>query len=487
MQFKDSSSQWEFGQLFDEKSPSKPDSFTKDQVDDPIPVWTVSALTRQIRNLLEGKFRSVKVTGEVSNLRLQGSGHCYFTLKDGDAQLSCVLFRNERVQHRHQLEQGSRLVLSGDISVYMPRGQYQLIVRSIELDGVGMLQQAFENLKQKLKKEGLFETNRKRALPKYPDSIGIVTSASGAALRDVLSVLRRRHPGIKLTVSACRVQGDGAAEEIATSIRQLNAWHASDAEKHPMDLILVTRGGGSLEDLWAFNEEVVARSIADSPLPVVSAVGHEIDFTISDFTADVRAATPSAAAELITEGFVLAREFLEDVPIRMVCIVDAFLEQNTRYLGQLRKRLGYLHPRRGMERHSQRVDELEDAISRMAMLHLEHCSRRLETLSALMRTLHPRGCQQEQVQKVQYLQQRALSLLESQVEGRARLVSHLSAQLKLLGPMEVLSRGYSITRHQKSGEVVRSTQEVTTGDRLLTRLTDGVITSRVPPTPSKVL
>ena len=299
------SSQWEFDNLFDaepvtermkpvqpEKKalPAKQVKRTKPQV------MTVGDLTRKIRNLLEGGFQSISVSGEISNFRAQSSGHYYFTLKDGDAQLSCVLFRGERVSHREQLKQGVKLILKGDISVYMPRGQYQLVVRGIELEGVGALQLAFEKLKKKLKEEGFFEAERKRALPKYPKQIGVVTSLTGAAIRDVVHVLGRRHPGMNLVIAGCRVQGQGAAEEIAEAIANLNSWHSGNPESCPLDLILVTRGGGSLEDLWSFNEEIVARAIAGSALPVISAVGHEIDFTISDFVADARAATPSSAA-----------------------------------------------------------------------------------------------------------------------------------------------------------------------------------------------
>src|SRR6266481_5201124 len=289
---KNAKSQWDFGELFDPASTRR--------------IVTVSELTATVRRLLEKEVGQIWVSGEVTNLRAQSSGHIYFTLKDASAQLSCVLFRGETQVDRALLQDGRKVTMQGDVTVYEPRGQYQLRVTAVELQGVGALQAAFEKLKQKLKAEGLFAQERKRPLPRYPQRIGLVTSPTGAALRDVFHVVERRNPALKIILAPCRVQGEGAAAEIAAAIGLLNQFGASQLESGEprlgMDLILVTRGGGGLEDLWAFNEEVVARAIFESKLPVVSAVGHEIDFTISDFVADVRAATPSAAAEIITEG-----------------------------------------------------------------------------------------------------------------------------------------------------------------------------------------
>ena len=303
---KQSKSQWDFGELFPTEQTRK--------------VLSVGELTAQVKRLLEKSVGEVWVGGEVSNLRAQSSGHIYFTLKDAGAQLSCVLFSRENVPHRELLADGQKVMLQGDVTVYEARGQYQLIVRAVELQGVGALQIEFEKLKLKLAAEGLFAPERKRPLPKYPQRIGLVTSPTGAAIRDVLHVVQRRNPGLEIIFAPCRVQGQGAAAEIAEAIDLLN--ELATLNRHiripiqrfnvatNLDLILVTRGGGSLEDLWAFNEEVVARAIFESAIPVVSAVGHEIDFTIADFVADVRAATPSAAAEIITESVFASREFV---------------------------------------------------------------------------------------------------------------------------------------------------------------------------------
>src|SRR2546430_16215725 len=264
-------------------------------------VLSVSELTRSIRGTLETKFGAVWVQGEVSNYKLHPSGHQYFTLKDQRAQIACVIFRNTMAPLRQPLADGAQVQVYSNVSVFEARGQYQLSVQILQPRGVGLLQAKFEALKRKLEAEGLFEAERKRSLPKFPRRIGILTSPSGAAIRDMLNVLRRRAPWLQILINPVRVQGTGAAQEIAVAIRELAM--PSDYWQ-PLDLIDVTRGGGSIEDLWEFNQEIVARAIFNSTVPIVSAVGHEIDFTICDFVADLRAPTPSAAAELIVPDII---------------------------------------------------------------------------------------------------------------------------------------------------------------------------------------
>src|SRR5436309_5744953 len=270
--------------------------FTADFFQQTAKVFTVSELTRNIRGTLETKFGAVWVQGEISNYKLHPSGHQYFTLKDQLAQISCVIWRDTMLPLRQPLADGAQVQVYGTVTVFEARGQYQLNVQIIQPRGVGILQAKFEALKRKLEAEGLFAPERKRPLPKFPRRVGIVTSPSGAAVRDILNVLRRRAPWLRILINPVRVQGTGAAQEIAVAIREL-----AMPNEHwpPLDLIVVTRGGGSIEDLWEFNEEIVARAIFHSAVPIVSAVGHEIDFTICDFVADLRAPTPSAAAELI--------------------------------------------------------------------------------------------------------------------------------------------------------------------------------------------
>src|SRR5947209_2997469 len=271
-------------------------------------IFTVSELTRSIRGTLETKFGAVWVHGEISNYKLHPSGHQYFTLKDQRAQISCVVWRDTMLPPRQPLLDGTQVQVYGTVTVFEARGQYQLNVQILQPRGVGVLQAKFEALKRKLQAEGLFAPERKRSLPKFPRRIGIVTSPSGAAIRDMLNVLRRRAPWLQILISPVRVQGTGAAQEIAVAIRELATSNEAFA---PVDLIVVTRGGGSIEDLWEFNEEIVARAIFNSGVPVVSAVGHEIDFTICDFVADLRAPTPSAAAELIVPDVVDLRRQID--------------------------------------------------------------------------------------------------------------------------------------------------------------------------------
>src|SRR6266446_9353521 len=271
-------------------------------------VFTVTELTRNIRGTLETKFAAVWVQGEISNYKLHPSGHQYFTLKDQRAQISCVIWRDTMLAPRQALTDGAQVQVYGTVTVFEARGQYQLNVQILQPRGVGLLQAKFEALKRKLEAEGLFAPERKRPLPKFPRRIGLVTSASGAAIRDILNVLHRRAPWLQILINPVRVEGTGAAQEIAVAIRELATPNEAFAS---VDLIVVTRGGGSIEDLWEFNEEIVARAIFHSAVPTVSAVGHEIDFTISDFVADLRAPTPSAAAELIVPDVIDLRQQID--------------------------------------------------------------------------------------------------------------------------------------------------------------------------------
>lgn len=443
---KQTKSQWNFGELF---PPSQGSSGATSPTEQGRKVLSVAELTAQVRRLLEQHVGTVWVGGEVSNLRAQSSGHIYFTLKDSAAQLNCVLFRDEARGARDLIEDGRKVILQGDVTVYEVRGQYQLIVRQVELQGVGALQIAFEKLKQKLQAEGLFAPERKRPLPKYPQRIGLVTSPTGAAIRDVLHVAKRRNPSLEIILASCRVQGEGAAKEIAAAIGLLNEFNVAavcdrrknssgevrrsqTAATNGLDLILVTRGGGSLEDLWAFNEEIVARAIFNSALPVVSAVGHEIDFTISDFVADVRAATPSAAAGIITEGVFSSREFVAEAGVRMSELVRQQARQKENALGNLAHRLSRLHPRRRFNDWLQRLDELQSSLLRCAKNAIRNWSVGMK---------------------------------------------NLEQRLNLLGPEQVLARGYSITMDAVTEKILRAAKEVKAGQKLKTRLKAGEVFS----------
>lgn len=458
-------SQWDFGELFAESELRR--------------VLSVSELTGRVRRLLEGQIGSVWVSGEVSNLRQQASGHCYFTLKDATAQLNCVLFRGEARASRHFLEDGRSVLLQGDLTVYEPRGQYQLRVTEIELKGVGALQLAFEKLKAKLDAEGLFEPARKRPLPPYPTRLGIVTSPTGAALRDVLHVLQRRFPALDIVLVPVRVQGENAASEIAAAIERLNRWSALQPAGSGLDLILVTRGGGSLEDLWPFNEEVVARAIFASELPVVSAVGHEIDFTISDFVADGRAATPSAAAEIITERLVVGRQFVTEVETRLPMLAAAAVEACREDLETLRVRLERVHPLRRIQLQSQRLDDLQVALQRITRSAWRGWLTQSNALIAAWHRLRPATRLLQEQELLAHLRRRLSDRGIEVWRAEQASVASLSERLRLLSPTHTLARGYSITQDARTGRIIRSTAETRAGQCVETRVADGTFRSVV--------
>jgi exodeoxyribonuclease VII large subunit len=454
-----SKSQWDFGELF-------PPAETRR-------VLSVWELTSDIKRLLEKSVGSVWVGGEITNLRAQSSGHVYFTLKDVAAQLNCVLFRGTAATQRNLLADGQKVLLQGDVTVYEARGQYQLIVREVELQGVGALQLQFEKLKQKLAAEGLFAPERKRPLPRFPQRIGLVTSPTGAAIRDVLHVVQRRNPALEIILAPCRVQGDGAAREIAEAVKALNEFsvaavcdrrvsnsfderRSQTAATNQLDLILITRGGGSLEDLWAFNEEPVARAIFESQLPIVSAVGHEIDFTIADFVADVRAATPSAAAEIITEEMFASRALVAEAMDLMRRRGRRRLAGETENFQSLAGRFARLHPRRKLNDSLQRLDDSQAGLLRGLKSAARSRGLIFENLAGRFLRAKP-----------------ALA-----VKTRRAALRQLERRLHSLGPEQVLARGYSITTEAATGKVLREAAKVSAGQTLKTRLAKGEIFSR---------
>jgi exodeoxyribonuclease VII large subunit len=469
-----SKSQWDFGELFPPSpgnfgATSPPESRAVERQ-----VMSVSELTTQIRALLERQIGQIWVSGEVTNLRAQSSGHMYFTLKDAASQLSCVLFSREKVSHRELLADGQKVQLQGDVTVYEARGQYQLIVRAVELQGVGALQIAFEKLKLKLATEGLFAPERKRPLPKYPQRIGLVTSPTGAAIRDVLHVVQRRNPSLEIILVPCRVQGQGAAEEITEAVKLLNRYSVESLqqgivtsgsnssiqrfnEATSLDLILITRGGGSLEDLWAFNEEVVARAIFESAVPIVSAVGHEIDFTIADFVADVRAATPSAAAEIITEGVFASRQLV----------------------GSLTQRMVRMHPRRQLNEHLQRLDDMMADLQRQARQGVNERLVTWRNLASRLRQMRPNQFLKQRRELLKTTQKRLDELVRVHFKNCKISLAAAGSRLRLLGPEQVLARGYSITLDMATGNVLRDAKKVKGGQKIKTRLKSGEILSEV--------
>jgi exodeoxyribonuclease VII large subunit len=433
-------------------------------------VFTVGELTRSIRGLLETRFNAIWVEGEVSNYKLHPSGHQYFTLKDQRAQISCVIFRSTNIAPpRQPLADGAQVQVYAGISLFEARGQYQLNVQILQPRGLGLLQARFDALKRKLEAEGLFAPERKRPLPRLPRRIGIVTSSSGAALRDILNVLQRRAPWLQILIHPVRVQGSGAAAEIAVAIRELAA---PNDRWHPVDLIVVARGGGSMEDLWEFNEEIVARAIAAAAIPIVSAVGHEIDFTISDFVADLRAPTPSAAAELIVPDVIdLRRRVLELGSCLQKCLLG-FLEQQRTRLGFLSKKTLRREVSNRVREAQQQLDLTKDSLGRLLAQRLEISKRSLLHARRALRDRAPARELLLRRQRFQTLAQRLRGVPPHTLESARHQFERITGLLRVLGPQATLQRGYSITT-TSDGKLLRTVTAVQPKMTIRTRLADG--------------
>ncbi len=434
-------------------------------------IWPVRELVAGIRELVEQDYGDVWVEGEISNCRPAPSGHMYFTLKDAGAQLPVVLFRRQALLLRFRPEDGLHVLVRGKVSVYEQRGQMQLVAETMEPVGAGSLQLAFEQLREKLKAEGLFEANRKRPLPAFPRTVGIVTSPAGAVIRDFLNIVGRRHSGLNVLLFPAAVQGESSAGEIVAALAALDA-------SGLVDVIVIARGGGSLEDLAAFNSEAVARAIAASPLPVVSAIGHETDFTIADFVADLRAPTPSAAAELITEAQFRVAEFLVPQAHRLERAARFQLLQARQRLARVPVGLAESRVSALLRRREQQLDDLaarmEDAVCEPIRRHQRHASG----LATVVLRHDPRRALGRARERLAAGRARIEHSLERLVQTRAAAARALDARLRSLSPLAVLDRGYAIVL-DRQGALVRSTAQVARGDRLTTRLSDGAFTSRV--------
>lgn len=439
-------------------------------------VLSVSQLTREIRSLLEGQIGTVWVEGEISNLRRQASGHQYFTLKDEGAQLSCVMFRGVAQRVPVRLADGAAVRVLGEISVYEPRGSYQMVVRQVEAQGQGTLQARFEALKQRLHEEGLFDARFKQPIPKFPLVVALVTSPTGAAIRDMLNILGRRAPWVRVLVYPVRVQGQGAEQEIATAVRQLN--QAASLGLPVPDTIVVGRGGGSLEDLWNFNEEVVARAIFESDIPVISAVGHEIDFTIADFVADLRAPTPSAAAELLApDRAELARHF-DAISRRLRTRVQAVIDRQSQVL-QLTQRGALAHePMRRLLEAAQTVDEMELRLRETVRERVQNLRENLADHGRNLARLHPLNQLAETQHRAAMLEQQLRQLVKRRMERAEERVRAGEGSLRLLGPESVLARGFSYTLNSQ-GKVVTSTADIEVGEVVTVQLAEGSLESQV--------
>ncbi|MFN2622782.1 MAG: exodeoxyribonuclease VII large subunit [Chthoniobacterales bacterium] len=438
-------------------------------------VFTVAELTRRIRGTLETKFGAVWVQGEISNYRPQPSGHRYFTLKDQRAAISCVIFRNTLPPNAPPIADGAQVQLYGNVTVFEARGQYQLNVQILQTRGAGLLQAKFEALKRKLEAEGLFDSARKRALPKFPRRIGIVTSPSGAAIRDILNVLSRRAPNVHVLINPVRVQGIGAAAEIAVAIKEFGRPNES---WEPVDLIVLARGGGSIEDLWEFNEEIVARAIFHSPIPIVNAVGHEIDFTIADFVADLRAPTPSAAAELIVpDAAELSRKVTDLRNCLQKCLRN-FLQQSLTRLRFLSERTIARELVQRMRDAQQQLDLNTESLRRKVKQFVADSRAALTTRAQALKTHDPRRELAVCRTRIAELERRIVAQPPNLLGTARQRFERVEGILRVVGPEATLRRGYSITM-DAAGKVIRTVASARPKAKIKTRVADGEFESQV--------
>ena len=433
-------------------------------------IYTVRELTEAIKSLLESTYPFVWVIGEVSNFRVPASGHFYFTLKDSKAQISAVMFRAQNQNLKFKLEDGLSVIAMGRLNVYEPKGIYQIIIEYLEPEGVGVLQLAFEQLKARLASEGLFDEEYKRPLPFLPQRIAVVTSPTGAVICDIMNVINRRHPNVAIEIAPVRVQGEGAAEEIAEAIYLLN-------ERDVADIIVVARGGGSLEDLQAFNSEVVARAIFSSHIPVVSAVGHETDFTIADFTADVRAPTPSVAAELIVP---VKEELLRLIAGHTGALKTAMF-QRLRLLRersfQLSSRL--VHPIRQIADYRLRLDDSFQRIVRGFSRRLGEMRDRLHATLGRLGRSSPQIMVEESHILLKHYRQTLLFSMQFCLQSKEGSLCATIARLNALSPMAILERGYSVTRALPDYALVKDVQQVSVGQHVEVTLSRGAMVCRI--------
>jgi len=433
---------------------------------------TVSELSRETSLLLGSHFRFVWVAGEISNLSIPSSGHIYFSLKDDKAQVRCAMFRNQQRRMSVKPENGKQVVVRAQVGLYEPRGDFQLIVENIEEAGDGALQKAFESLKNKLLAEGLFDSVYKQILPLLPKAIGIITSPTGAALRDILAVIKRRFPAIPVIIYPVAVQGANAKHEIIKALDTAN-------QLKQCDVLILARGGGSLEDLWAFNEEMVARAIFASKIPVISGVGHETDVTIADFVADYRAATPTAAAEHVTPDQQQWRSRFFQLETRVQQLLQWKINQVQQSLDWISKRLQQQHPGQKLARKRQRIDELAARLEYAIDTKLDHRSKLIEAKTARLWQFNPISAIGALKQRHHYLNRRLLIVIQHKLEQFNLRLMNSSQTLHVVSPLATLSRGYALAFVKTTGEIIRSSAQLAVGDITETRLGKGRFTSEV--------
>ena len=435
------------------------------------PVFTVSHLNSTVRILLEQEMGLVWLTGEISNLVMHSSGHWYFSLKDPGAQVRCAMFRgnNRRVAFRPQ--SGQQVLVQARLSLYEPRGEYQLVIESMQPGGDGLLQLQLEQLRQKLQAEGLFDLERKRPLPASPRTIGIITSPTGAAIHDLLTVLARRAPALKVILYPAQVQGEQAAEQLCRALMSAN-------QRAECDLLIIGRGGGAREDLWCFNDERLVRCIAQSKLPVISAVGHESDVTLSDLVADLRAPTPSAAAELASPDQRQQMVSLKQLQHRLRAGWQRYEQHQRHRLDLTQQKLRHLHPERRLQQQQQRLDELSSRLQQKAQQALLQRQHGLDSLERKLQRYSPSLKIDREHHRLKVCETALRQALRDQMKESQQSYHLLMARLDAMSPLKVLARGYSITSRD-NGEILHATTQVSIGEKVITRLTDGELHLRV--------
>ncbi|OXY82735.1 exodeoxyribonuclease VII large subunit [Oceanimonas doudoroffii] len=433
-------------------------------------IYTVSRLNRHARLLLEGDMGAVWLTGEISNLVMPASGHWYFSLKDNQSQLRCAMFRGNNRSVGFRPKNGDQVLIFGKVTLYEPRGDFQLVAQTLAPAGEGLLKQQFEALKQALAAEGLFAAERKRPLPAHPTRIGIISSPTGAAVHDILTVLARRAPQLEVILYPSQVQGEGAVPQLIHALNEAN-------RRNETDLLLLARGGGSLEDLWCFNDERLVRAIAASRLPVVSAVGHEVDVSLSDLVADLRAPTPSAAAELISQDCGVQRRQWQQGGQRLEQAMLRWLADRHNRLQQWQHRLERQHPRQRLQQQSQQLDQLQLRLERAMSRRLEQAQQRSEQATLRLIHQHPGQRLVYSAERLNTLAQRLHGALSAKLNRLEHKLALAGSRLHAMSPLATLSRGYSITLHNNG--VITNAGQLKENDVITTRLAQGEVVSRV--------
>jgi exodeoxyribonuclease VII large subunit len=434
-------------------------------------ILQVSELTKKVRFILESELNTVWLTGEISNYVAASSGHWYLSLKDSKSQVRCAMFKGNNRRVRLQPRNGQQVLVRAKVSLYEPRGDFQLIIEQMEDAGEGVLRQQYEQLKNKLNALGVFSQTHKQAIPEHIQTVGIVTSPTGAAVKDILSILKRRNPNINAIIYPALVQGKYASNDICHAIAQANS-------RKECDVLIVGRGGGSLEDLWPFNEESVVQAIYDSHLPIISAVGHEVDTTLSDYVADLRAATPSAAAELVASD---SSELLDRITTFEQRLIHAIGRKNAALRQQnnhIQHRLAQVHPEQQLRVQQQKYDELSLRLSNVIQRLMERSSQRPTQLQQRLKQLSPAKLIAKQQNQVKQQEQRLIHAMQNSLQHKRESFMHLIEQIQLVSPLATIARGYSITRNNDN-EVIKSIAQVAFNDEITIQVTDGSIKARV--------